>query len=310
MTKKTNEQIAFHVSYVSIISNVFLSLFKLFAGVFGHSAAMISDAVHSFSDVFSTVIVMIGIKMAGRESDKKHPYGHERFECVAAVILAIILAITGFGIGYGGVRTLVTGNYKTIAVPGLVALIAAILSIVTKEAMYWYTRHAAKRIDSGALMADAWHHRSDALSSAGSFIGILGARLGFLALDSVACIVICLFIIKVAYDIFMDAIQKMLDTALTDEAVEEIKAVVMSQSGVICIDDLRTRRFGDKTYIDIEISVDGGASVSEGHDIAHCVHDAIEATFEKVKHCMVHVNPNVTVGMDNAAPTGINPITD
>lgn len=289
--ERNKQQVAMKVSRNAIIGNVLLSAFKLLAGVLGRSAAMLSDAVHSLSDVFSTVIVMIGVKLSGKKADKEHPYGHERFECVAALILAIILCATGIGIGYGGVKSILAGQYATMPIPGLLALVAAIVSIVTKEAMYWYTRSAAKKVNSGALMADAWHHRSDALSSIGSFIGILGARMGFPVLDAVACLVICLFIVKAAWDIFMDSIGKMTDKACDDDTVAKIRSVILEQENVQGIDLIRTRLFGDKIYVDVEISVDGKLPLGEGHDIAHAVHDAIENHFEYVKHCMVHVNP-------------------
>ncbi|MDR1217288.1 MAG: cation diffusion facilitator family transporter [Oscillospiraceae bacterium] len=279
------------VSRNSIIGNVSLSAFKLFAGVAAHSAAMISDAVHSLSDVLSTVIVMVGLKQAGRKADREHPYGHERMECVAAIILAAILCATGIGIGYAGVRRIVAGNYGEYAIPGALALVAAAVSIIVKESMYWYTRAAAKRIGSGALMADAWHHRSDALSSVGSLAGIAGARLGFPALDSAASVVICLFIVKTAFDIFKDAIGKMTDRACDDATIAELYEVIIRQNGVSGVDMLRTRLFGEKIYIDVEISADGDAPLHVTHDIAHRVHDSIEHSFPRVKHCMVHVNP-------------------
>ena len=195
------EQVAMKVSVVTIIANLLLSVFKLFAGVFAHSGAMISDAVHSASDVFSTFVVMIGIKIAGKDSDKEHPYGHERMECVAAIVLATILCITGIGIGYSAVTAMILGEYHTSVIPGILALIAAFISILVKEAMFWYTRFYAKKIDSSALMADAWHHRSDSLSSVGAIIGIVGARMGYPIMDSLASLVICVFIIKASYEI-------------------------------------------------------------------------------------------------------------
>lgn len=288
----TNEKIAMKVSVNTIIGNVILSAFKLFAGIYAHSAAMISDSVHSLSDVLSTFIVIIGVKLANKDSDKDHPYGHERFECVAAIILAVILLATGFGIGWAGIQKIIAGNYSDLAVPGALALIAAIASVVVKEAMYWYTRAAAKKIDSSALMADAWHHRSDAFSSIGSFAGILGARLAFPILDPVACVIICVFIVKAAVDIFMDAIGKMTDKACDDEVVGKIRGVILSQESVLGIDQLKTRLFGDKIYVDVEIRADGNSPLSVTHGIAERVHDAIEVEFPKVKHCMVHVNPN------------------
>lgn len=288
---ETNEQIAMRVSRNSIYGNVVLSAFKLFAGIVAHSSAMVSDAVHSLSDVLSTIIVMIGVKLAGMKSDKDHPYGHERLECVAAIILAAILFVTGIAIGWGGVQKIISPNYSTLSVPGTLALVAAITSIIVKEAMYWYTLAAAKKTGFGALKADAWHHRSDALSSVGSFIGILGARLGFPILDPVASVVICLFILKVAYDIFMESIGKMTDKACDDKLAGEIRALILEQTGVKGIDLMHTRLFGDKIYVDVEISADGDSPLHVTHDIAHRVHDAIETKFSKVKHCMVHVNP-------------------
>ncbi len=289
MEKEQN--IAYRVSVISIIVNLTLSFFKLLAGILAASGAMVSDAVHSASDVFSTIIVMIGVAVSQKKSDGNHQYGHERMECIASVILSVILAITGAGIGLTGIQKILGGNYGTLEAPGFLALIAAVISIVVKEWMYWYTRAAAKKINSGALMADAWHHRSDALSSVGAFIGIFGARMGFPVLDAVASVGICLFIEKAAYDIFKDAMDKMVDKSCPDEIVEEMKKVIRQEDGVIDIDEIRTRLFGDKIYVDVEFSADGGKTLEESHDIAERVHAAIEREFPTVKHCMVHVNP-------------------
>lgn len=289
--ERTNEQIALRASWVTILENVLLSAFKLLAGIFGHSAAMLSDAIHSLSDVLSTLIVIVGVKIANKKADKEHPFGHERFESVAAILLAVLLAITGFGIGWSGLRTIMARKYDTIAIPGVLALIAAVVSIATKESMYWYKRSAAKKTNSGALMADAWHHRSDALSSVGSFLGIFGARIGFPVLDSVASLVICLFIFKVSVDIFWDAINRMVDRACDDKTVVHISDLILAQDNVEGIDVLRTRLFGDKIYIDVEISVHAGTSLFDSHEIAHIVHDVLEEKVPNVKHCMVHVNP-------------------
>lgn len=291
MTERTYEQTATRVALVTIIWNLLLSIGKLLAGVFAHSGAMISDAVHSASDVFSSIIVIIGVRIASRDSDEEHPYGHERLECVAAIILATILCITGIGIGIGACKNIFSGNYADLAIPGVLALIAALVSIIVKEAMFWYTRHYAKMLDSGALMADAWHHRSDALSSVGALIGIGGARLGFPILDSVASVVICVFIVKAAYDIFMDAIGKMVDKACDAETEQQLRDCATAVDGVEGIDLLMTRVFGNKIYVDIEICADGDKTLREAHEIAEAVHDSIEKNFPKVKHIMVHVNP-------------------
>lgn len=289
--KQTNERIAIDVSVKTITVNVVLTIFKLIAGILANSAAMLSDAVHTLSDVLSTFVVIIGVKLAGRDSDRDHPYGHERFECVAAIVLSALLFATGLGIGWSGIQAIAAGTSGDLAIPGTLALVAALASIAVKEAMYWYTRAAAKKTDSAALMADAWHHRSDALSSIGSFVGILGARLGLPILDPAACVVICVFILKAAVDIFSDAVGRMTDKSCGEALDAEIRGVVSLQPGVKGIDLLNTRMFGSKLYMDIEISADGKLPLNDTHNIAHSVHDAIESHFPKVKHCMVHVNP-------------------
>ncbi|MBP0957585.1 MAG: cation transporter [Oscillospiraceae bacterium] len=285
------EKTAVKVSSVSIAGNILLSLFKLLAGIIARSGAMISDAVHSASDVFSSIVVIIGVKLSSRDSDDDHPYGHERLECVAAIVLAVILLITGLFIGAAAVQNITSGNYEELAVPGVLALLAAVISIIVKEAMFHYTKYYAVKLDSGAVMADAWHHRSDALSSVGALIGIAGSRMGMPVLDSVASLVICLFIVKAAYDIFKDAIDKMVDHSCDKETEQSLRECVLAQEGVIGIDMLSTRIFGNKIYADIEISADGSRTLRESHDIAEKVHSAIEREFPKVKHIMVHVNP-------------------
>lgn len=288
---QTAEQTAMRVSAVSIVGNIILSLFKLMAGILAHSGAMISDAVHSASDVFSSIVVIIGVKLSAKASDKEHPYGHERMECVAAVILAGILLATGLGIGLEAVKNIVSRDYQSLAVPGILAEIAAIVSIVFKEAMYQYTRWNAKKIDSSALMADAWHHRSDALSSVGALLGIFGARMGYPVLDPVASLIICVFIAKAATQIFLDATNKMVDDPCEPELEQKMRACIEQQPGVLRLDVLRTREFGNKIYVDVEIAADAQETLEKAHETAQIVHNAIETNFPKVKHIMVHVNP-------------------
>lgn len=286
------QQTAMKVSGISILVNLLLSIFKLIAGIAAHSGAMISDAIHSASDVGSTFIVIIGVRLSAKKSDKEHQYGHERMECVSSIVLAGMLLVTGLGIGITGVRDIVKSTSGgTIAIPGTLALIAAVVSIVTKEWMFWYTRGAAKKINSGALMADAWHHRSDALSSIGAFVGIFGARLGYPILDPVASIVICFMIAKAAIDIFRDAIDKMVDHSCDAKTEELMLREILKVPGVRRVDLLRTRLFGSKMYVDIEIAAAGEISLNDAHDIAENVHHTIEDKFKDVKHCMVHVNP-------------------
>ncbi len=298
--KKTNQSISREVyevtiirklSLVSIIGNTLLSGFKMYAGIVGNSGAMISDAIHSMSDVFTTLIAWIGVKISKKAADSSHPYGHERMECVASLILGLTLMITGIGVGKLGMENIFSGNYEKLVIPSVIALVAAVVSIIGKEAMYWYTRYYAKLINSTAFMADAWHHRSDALSSIGSLAGIAGAMLGFPLMDSIASVVICLFIMKVGYDISKDALVKMLDTSCGEDYEKKLVEHILTQEDVIGVDMLRSRMFGNKTYIDLEISVDGDKSLWEAHEVAERVHEDIEQRFSDIKHVMIHVNP-------------------
>ncbi|MBR1660909.1 MAG: cation transporter [Acidaminococcaceae bacterium] len=292
------EKIAMRISWYSIAVNVFLSLGKLAAGLLGHSAAMVSDAIHSASDVFATFIVMAGIRISGRASDDDHQYGHERLECVASILLAVILVLTGLGIGYAGFDKIINQDAEAISIPTLLPLIAAIVSIVVKEAMYWYTRHYALMLQSDALMADAWHHRSDALSSVGSFIGVLGARMGFPLLDPIASVVICFMILQAGYEIFTGAVDKMVDKACSKEEEDAMRAKVESIPGVYHIDLLHTRQFGSRIFVDVEVSADDSLTLLQSHQIAESIHHSIEKDFPNVKHCMVHINPISEVSHD------------
>lgn len=283
------QKTAMKVSWITIAVNFVLSAFKLAAGIIAKSGAMVSDAVHSASDVLSTFVVMAGVKISGKKADDSHPYGHERMECVASIFLAAILTVTGIGIGISGINKITGGGELTV--PGVLALVAAAISIMVKEVMFWYTRHYAKKLNSGALMADAWHHRSDALSSVGSLIGIGGALLGVPILDPIASVVICLFIIKAAFDIAKDAFDKMVDKSCDSDTVEKMKESVLQVEGVKRVDDIKTRLFGDRIYIEAEISCDGNLTLYKSHDIAEQVHDKLEEAFPAVKHCTVHINP-------------------
>ena len=291
ITAEHFEKEAVRVSNVSIIGNVILSLLKLFAGIVANSAAMVSDAIHSASDVFSSIAVIIGVKLSAKDSDEEHPYGHERMESVAAVVLSVVLAITGLFIGHAAIEKLTSGVYEELKMPGVLAAMAAIISIVCKEAMYWYTRHYAKMLDSGALMADAWHHRSDALSSIGSLIGIVGARMGYKWLDPLASLVICIFILKAALDIFMDAMKKMVDHSCSKEISDAITECAKKHPDALGIAGIQTREFGNKIYVDLEVFADGNISLKKSNEIAEQIHDSIESEFPKVKHIAVAMKP-------------------
>ena len=284
------KKIVNRLSGVGIFGNILLSAFKLIAGILGKSGAMVSDAVHSLSDVFATLIAWFGVRLSRRQEDEEHPYGHERLECVASLILGLILAGTGLGIGWTGIRKLFWDR-GSIEVPTMLPLIAAVVSIAVKEFMFHYTMHYAKKLDSAAFKADAWHHRSDAFSSIGSFIGIGMAKLGLPIMDPIASLVICVLILKVSFDILHDAIRKMLDTSGGSALEQRLRSFIASQPGVERVDLLRTRQFGNKIYVDLEIAVDANISLKEAHGIAERVHKAVEQEFPNVKHVMIHVNP-------------------
>lgn len=286
---KNNEKIAIKVSVISIILNCLLTLIKFISGVISKSSAMISDSVHSLSDVLSTFVVIIGVKIANKKADSDHPYGHERIECVSAIILSGMLFIIGALIGINGIKNVT--NSSNLVMPGVLALIASIISIISKEAMYQYTIRVSKKINSAALKADAWHHRSDALSSIGSFIGILGSRLGFKIFDPLASVIISLCIIKVSIDIFKDAIDKMVDKSCDKEVIDKVISVIEKNESVKNIDDIKTRQFGNKAYVDVEISVDENLLLKDAHKVAEEIHNSVENEINIVKHCMVHVNP-------------------
>lgn len=291
-TEMDENAILGRVSLVTISGNVILSVFKMFAGISGQSGAMVSDAIHSLSDVITTFVAFLGVKLSKKDADSSHPYGHERLECVASLILGSILLATGLGIGKAGLHNILAGHYENLAIPGVIALIAAMVSIAIKEAMYWYTRYYAKRLNSTAFMADAWHHRSDAFSSVGSLIGVGGAMLGFPVLDSIASVVICLFILKVGIVILKDAIQNMVDTPCDKDYEKKLADYIALQQDISHIDLLRTRKFGNKVYVDLEIAVDGDKPLRDAHAIAESIHNNVEQKFPNIKHIMIHVNPS------------------
>ncbi len=279
------------MSLVSIFGNTALSALKLVAGVFGHSTAMVSDAVHSFSDVFTTLIAMVGVKISRKEADDRHPYGHERMECVASIILGAILLGTAFGIGWSGISAIVTGSYVIAEHPGYFALACAVISIVGKELMCRFTLNRANKIHSSAFVADAMHHRSDALSSVGSLIGIAFSMLGFPVMDSVASLVICVFIARAAVIILKNAFSGMLDTSCSESYEDQLTSCIRSHPDVVSVDMLHSRMFGSKVYVDLEIGVDGDSSLRQAHAIAERVHTDVERDFPDIKHVMIHVNP-------------------
>ena len=295
------------VQAVNITVNALLAAFKLAAGLTARSSAMVSSAIENASDIFKDVMVFFSLRMSSKESDRDHPYGHERIESLTAVLLAVVLALVGAGIGLNSIRLLASGVGGGLEPPGGLALAAksvgsrkrirqymgesAGAGIRVKELMFRYVRRGALAVRSDALMATAWDHRSDVLSSAGSFVGILGARLGLPILDPLAGLIICLFIFRAAWDIFNSAMGKLVDRSCDPQTEADIRRAVLSEEGVLALDEMRTRLFGPRIYVDIAIACDGDLTLTQSHDIAERVHERVERDFPDVKHCMVHVNP-------------------
>ena len=280
-------EIGVHVSKNTIIGNFILAFIKILIGFIARSTAMLADGMHSLSDVITTIGVIIGLKLSHKEADKSHPYGHEKIESITSLFLAIVLFLVAISIGYSGIIKIINHSYVT---PGFSAIIAAIISIIVKELMYWYTIKYANQINSPSLKADAWHHRSDALSSAGALIGIAGARMGYTFLDPLVAIIIALVIIKVAFDISKQSIAQLIDEAASEEDIQVIIDRIKSIDGIYEIKNLKTRKHSNRLYVDVDISVDATLTVEEGHKIALYVHNLIEED-SRIKHCMVHVNP-------------------
>lgn len=289
--KKIWSQSSIKTLIITIVINFFLFAFKLLAGIIGHSNAMVSDAIHSLSDVLTTIIVIIGIIISSKDADAKHQYGHERIESIFAIVLAFFLLITGLSIGFMGINCIIENVTNPIKIPGIVTLIAALVSIIVKEIMFHYTMHVAKKVNSESMKADAWHHRSDAMSSIGSLIGIIGSRLGLPMLDPICSVIICLIIIKTSLEIFINSVKGLIDESCDEELKEKIIDIIRDYSDVIDIGDIKTRLFGNKIYIDADIKMSADKTLKEANNTVIQIHDKIENKFKVVKHCNIHVLP-------------------
>lgn len=287
-----HEDLAMRVSIHCIIVNIALAVGKIGAGIVGKSAAMVSDGVQSASDLVGTLISMAGVKLSNKPADEDHQYGHERFECIASILLAVTLFMVAYEIGYSGYEKIWGSQSAALESPGMIALAAAVASIVIKEWMYWYTKKAADLTNSNALLAAAWDHRSDAFSSLGSFVGILGARMGYPVLDPIASLVICGIIAYTGCKIVYESFERMTDTSASQEKVKEYMATIEAVPGVMHIDYVHTRIFGNRVFVDTEITIDDAQTFLEAHAIVEKVHHAVEDAYPEVKHCMVHANPD------------------
>ena len=289
------EKEIYKVTLVGGAVNVILLLFKFVAGVIGHSSAMIADAVHSLSDFVTDIIVLVFVKISNKPQDKSHDYGHGKYETLALTIIGIALMAVAIGIIVkGAVKIASWANGETLEAPGMLAFWAAIVSIVLKEAVYRYSIIKAKQLDSKAVEANAWHHRSDALSSIGTAIGIGGAIFldqRWVILDPVASVVVGAFIVKVAFDLLKNGIGDLMEQSLPDQVEDEILSLARGVDGVTEPHDLRTRRIGNHYAIELHILMDGGISLKEAHDKASEVEDILRQRYGEETHVVVHVEP-------------------
>ena len=269
--------------------NIFLAFIKIIAGILGKSSVMIADGLHSASDIITSMGVLIGNYISSKPFDKEHNYGHEKAETLVSFLLSIILVGVALSIGYEASKSLF--NIEGIAIPTLLPLVVSIISILIKEYQYRITIRIAKKINSPALKADAWHHRSDALSSIAAFVGIGGAMLGFKILEPLASIVVALFVCKVGYDILKNAVNELMDVSIDETYENEIKKIAQLTEGVMNLGSLRTRKHGASAYVDLVKCVDGKLTVTSGHDIATNLEKKIQNDINIVKGITVHVEP-------------------
>ncbi|EHK2441568.1 cation transporter [Clostridium perfringens] len=277
------------VTIISILWNIVLAIIKISAGIIGKSNAMIADGAHSASDIISSVGVLIGNKIASIPKDKGHNYGHEKAETLVSFLLAILLVILSIKIGYNGGYSLF--HLNEVQIPTAFPLVVSVISIIIKEYQYRITIKVAKKTNSPSLRADAWHHRSDALSSVAAFIGIGGAILGFKSLDSIASIVVALFIAKVGIEILIGSANELMDISIDEEKEKEIKTIVDEVEGIKSLREIRTRKYGAMAYVDLVICVDKDISVLEGHRIASDLENLILKKMKFIKGVTVHVEP-------------------
>lgn len=285
----------YRVTLIGTLVNVVLIALKFFAGFVGRSSAMIADAVHSLSDLITDAIVLVFVKIAGKPRDAGHDYGHGKYETFATMIIGLILAVAGIGLLVGGVRLVVDSFHgKELPRPTVVALVVAIASILSKEILYRYTNRKGKQLNSNALVANGWHHRSDAISSLGTLVGIAGAMfLGerWRILDPLAAIVVSYFIIKSGYDIMRPSISELLEASLPAETEKAIYNDVMSVKGIKAVHNLRTRRIGNEIAIDMHAKMDGNITLTEAHSIASEVERVLRQKYGADTLITIHMEP-------------------
>lgn len=292
---EVREREIYKVTLTGSAINAVLIVLKFIAGFAGKSSAMVADAVHSLSDFISDAIVLVFVKIAGKPKDKGHGYGHGKYETLATVIIGVLLILAGIGLMIKGIETIMRSiGGETLERPTMLALVVALVSILSKEWLYRYTISSGKRLDSQAVIANAWHHRSDAVSSLGTLIGISGAMfLGdkWRILDPAAAILVSILIIKSGYDIVKPCIGELLEASLPDDKEKEIVSLVTGVPGILYIHNLRTRRIGNGIAVDLHAKMDGELSLNEAHEKATAAENEIKRRFGNNSIINIHMEP-------------------
>lgn len=276
------------ITWITIVINIILAVVKVLAGILLNSTAILADGIHTVSDVGSSIGIIIGFFISKKPEDREHQYGHEKAESIAGFILAIFLTAVGIKIGYTALKIILSGETQ---IPGILAAWVAGISIFVKELQFRIAMYGGKKINSNALIADAWHHRSDAMSSIAALIGIVGARIGYAFLDPLAGLIVAVIIIKVGLELFIQGYNELMDISIEEEKLFNLVNKIISHHEVLNINKIRTRKHGPKVFVDIKVCVDPNFTILKGHTISHEVEDLVHENIENVKEVLVSITP-------------------
>ena len=288
MDKKKRYELARKVTLIGAFMNIFLAILKVITGVLFHSHALTADGVHSFSDLLTDAMVLVGSKYGSQDADEAHPYGHQRIETATTLLLSLVLILAGFAIAWDALTEIIN---KTHDIPKILALPIALLSILSNELLFHYTHAIGKKIQSDLIVANAWHRRSDAASSLVVLIGIIGSLFGYAGFDAIAAVIVAIMIIKMGWDYGWNSVKELIDTSIDPQTLQRIQTIIGNTDGVIKIHQLRSRSMSSDIYVDVHIQVSPWISVSEGHYIAQHVHESLMNDIKAIKDVTVHVDP-------------------
>lgn len=291
MTKETDKEEATRITLIGALLDLTLGFLKIIVGTLANSFALVSDGVHSLSDLLTDAFVLIITRLSHEEPDTEHPYGHGRFETIGTIIIGIVLVSVAGVIGFDSIRRL--SSSSSLDIPGWLALLVAIVSILGKEWIFRYTRQIANKLNSSLLLANAWHSRTDALSSVAVLIGIIGARSGYPWMEVLAAIFVALMIARIAWSLISSSLKELVDTALPEADTEAISQYILSMEGINGVHSLRSRLHGGKTFLDIHVQVNSKISVSEGHYLGDFLCASLKKRFANIADMVIHIDPEL-----------------